>query len=101
MAKYEFAGSLFRNEHEMLDAIAAQWVSADGWNGAADPREILHRLTDDLLASRCIDGWGLSRSPDSVDEDHPSHMAENGYTTADLALAFARLRGTILREVAS
>ena len=63
MAKYEFAGSLFRNEHEMLDAIAAQWVSADGWNGAAEPREILHRLTDDLLASRCIDGWGLSRSP--------------------------------------
>ena len=69
MAKYEFAGSLFRNEHEMLDAIAAQWVSADGWNGAAEPREILHRLTDDLLASRLTTPPILSNRPENVGEE--------------------------------
>ena len=95
MTKYEFAGRPYPNECEMLDAIAAQWMSADVWVDAA-PREILRWLTDDLLASECIDGWGLSlRSPDPVDEDHPSHMDENDYTAADLALAFDRLRASM------
>ena len=91
MTKYEFASRLYRDKREMLDAIAVQWMSTDVWT--EEPREILSWLTDDLLASECIDGWGLSlQSPNAADEDYPSHMDENSYSAADLALAFARLR---------
>jgi hypothetical protein len=80
----------------MLDAIAAQWMSANVSTDAAEPRDILLWLPDDLLASECIDGWDLDpRSPDPADEDYLSHMDKNDYTAADLARAFARRRTII------
>lgn len=97
MSKYEFQSTLYRNEREMLDAIAEAWLGAGGANDMAYQRETLASVSDDDLAAECIAGWALDLAGDqppwSSDEDRdPSHMGDNGYTADDLARAFGRLR---------
>lgn len=88
MTRYEFQSTLFRNEADMLAAIADEFLSAGGMNSETAQSQILSDNTDEQLAAECISGWGL----DIAGDETPSHMASNDYTAADLARAFRDLR---------
>jgi hypothetical protein len=103
MLSYEFQSALYRNEREMLDAIASAWVTADGANGAQNVRRIFYGLMSTELADECVRGWGLDQrgEPRSWDEEEgQSHMTATGYSADDLAAAFDRLYDRWYRPVA-
>src|SRR6185295_13432353 len=107
MASNEFAGSLYRNQEAMVDAIAYAWLGSGGICGDAE-RKILTEMTDEQLAAECIQGWELDQRSgekeweDPADEDSAevecadSHMEEQGYDREDLVIAFAKLREKLL-----
>jgi len=100
---YEFQYTLYRSERAMLDAIAYEWITAGGWNSAADIAEALH-MSDAALAEECIRGWELdersgNEEPENWDDEdsimvpiEDSHMDLQRYDAEDLTAAFARFR---------
>ena len=88
MGNHEFQGSLYRNEREMLDAIAYAWVGG----GDADHeymREIMAEISDEDLAAECIaSGW----------DTEPEDGDKRRYIDGDLVLAFTRLRERLEAE---
>ena len=79
MSNYQFAGSLYRTESDMLDAIAHAWVTSNGNATFDDVVSILRNASDDDLTANAIS----ERDPDT------SHMARHGYEPTDLKQAFA------------
>lgn len=86
--QYEFGSIAYRNESDMLAAIAGEWLSAGGMNNEATQAQFLAEYSDADLAAECISEWGLDRGDDEIE----SHMEFNSYTAADLAAAFGDLR---------
>lgn len=89
---YEFQSMHYRCQREMLDAIAAEWLTAGGLNS----RAIIMGMhgTDAEFAEECVDGWGLDRR-DTFDDESVSHLTRHGYTAEELAEAFGRLRARV------
>ena len=83
---YVWAGSLYRTRAEMLVAIAAAYATSWGRNSQDEVLRIFQRMNDAELAEEAIDAWGLD-----CGEDEP-HTVRFGYTAADLAAAFGRVR---------
>jgi hypothetical protein len=96
---YEFAGSLYRNEASMLDAIAHDWITAGGSHTQEDVRRILQDFSDNELADDCITEWELDTPPDPNDLDRHSHMMTHYYQASDLTAAFARFRADIEHDM--
>jgi hypothetical protein len=92
MASYEFQSMLYRNEREMLDAIAESWITADGANDAEFVADYLDINSDGEIAAECIEEWGLGVV--EYGSDRPSHMTEHGYDADNLADAIARYRAS-------
>lgn len=76
MSNYKFAGSLFATRRQMIEAIAAEFLSAGGLNDYEDVAHIFTENTDTELAAECASQWDIDCSID------------------DLAEAFARIRET-------
>lgn len=91
MSGYQFAGTLFRTERDMLSAIASEYLSGFGAHDVDFQREVLGERSDADMAAECISGFGL----DQPGEDSPSHMDKHGYSADDLAKAFAALRDSL------
>ena len=75
----------------MLDAIAETWVTARGHASPAETQRNFDEATDAELAAEAISGWGLDSAMGWCGADEP-HTVRFGYTAADLAVAFGRLR---------
>lgn len=89
----EFQCTLFSSQHQMLAAIAYEYVTAGGANSAEVVDDIIAGgMTAASAAAEAIDGFGLDQA-DHFD-DKPSHMDENGYTAADLEGAMAEFLST-------
>lgn len=94
MADYQFGGSLYRSQRDMLDSLVHQWLDADM---ATEAREMLAEASDATLATECTKHWELDMAPDNWPDEvvEPSHMQEQGYDVDDLEEAFARLRESL------
>ena len=88
---YVWGGSLYQTRAAMLDAIAAAWATAWGRNSQAETLQAFEKKTDAELAEETIDAWGLDSDAELCAEGD-THMTRFGYTAADLAAAFGRLR---------
>ena len=96
---YEFGGSLYRNEADMLDEIAHAWTTAGGAHTHAEVCDILLTFTDSDLAADCITEWELDTPPDPDDQARHSHMMTHYYQASDLERAFARFRADIEHDM--
>jgi len=81
-----WGGQLYNRQHDMLCAIAREWVTAGGSASAQDEINTVTSQTATELAAECADAWCLSTARGASDE---SHMEAEGYEVADLAEAFA------------
>ncbi len=93
MTNNQWGSCFYSNQHEMLDAIAYDWLSDGGVFGDFE-RDVLEQITDDELAAECVKGWQLNEALPAWpnEEPEPSHMEGEGYDTDDLVKAFSRLR---------
>ena len=99
MTNYQFAGSLYRTEIDMLDALAHDWVTSCGNATFKDVVSILRNNSDDDLTVEVVTELGLNEPTDPDDPDSPSHMARHGYEATDLEQAFARFRADIEHDL--
>ena len=90
----EFQSTIYNSQGDMLDAIAVEWLTAGGANDIEFIRAYLRDKADAELADEAIKGWRLDRPDEGFEPRDPSHMEQEGYTAADLAKAFARLRAS-------
>lgn len=86
----KFQSTLFPSQRDMLDAIAAEWLTAGGANSNEDIRGFFLEYSDAEMAAEAIESWGLDQAADF--DDGESHMKREDYTAEDLAQAFARMR---------
>ena len=87
----EFGGTSYTTQRAMLTAIAETWITAHGTNPVDFAADSFANFTDAELAADCIEGFGLDIVPDS--DAAEAHMTREGYNAADLAAAFAAMRG--------
>lgn len=99
MSHYQFTGSLYRTQSDMLDAIAHDWVTSGGKATLNEVHYILLSFSDDALAVDCVTEWALDEPPDPDDPDSKSHMARHGYDASDLEHAFSRFREDIEHDL--
>lgn len=82
--QYEFGSTAYRSKDEMLDGIAYEFWTGQGWNSPEMVTDLIEDMTPEEAATECIDGWQLDMPSD---EDGLSHMDFNEYTAGDLAAA--------------
>lgn len=96
--KYEFQSMLFRTQSEMCDAIAEEWITAGGLNDGECVAALLAGTTDQELARDCVAEWRLDQpshewSLSNDGDDAATWLDARGIDAADIAAAFARMRG--------
>ena len=99
MSSYQFAGSLYRTQSDMLDAIAHAWVTSNGNASFDDVVNILANASDEDLTAECIEQLELNTPSDPHDPDSLSHIFEHGYEPRDLKRAFAGFREDINHDL--
>jgi len=57
--QYEFQNTLHHSRHDMLYAIAYEWMTACGDNDADTVSLFCGQTTPVALAAECVEGWGL------------------------------------------
>jgi hypothetical protein len=87
---YKFRGNRYHTLPEMLDAVAAAWMSGNGCNSPPIIAAMLRDTPAFEHANDCIAVWSLDRDEDQ--DDGKAHMERYGYDKDDLAAAFERLR---------
>lgn len=97
MSNNEFGGTLYPTQRAMLDAIAEWDITADGKNSPGGVRGFFSEVTDGQLAADAIASMDLDKEGLAIfsAEDTRSHMEREGYTAADLAEAYGRIRARL------
>jgi hypothetical protein len=100
MARNIWNSTAFRTKHDMLAAIAEEWITAGGNADAQDEINACENQTAAELAAECADAWGLSAARD-MDGEGESHMDAECYDLDDLTAAFADMMPVIKARAAA
>jgi hypothetical protein len=77
--RYEFAGSLFRTEAEMLEAVVSDWVTAGGVAPDEDVADYLDSFSDaDAVGDMLEAGWPVDASRDNLIAAMAAYRARRG-----------------------
>lgn len=87
---YEFKGTLYRTESDMLLAIASAFLSQNGKHTEEQQRDTLNEFTDEEHATECIFGLGLNKP--TLEEHGQTWLEARSLDLSDISAAFYDLR---------